>query len=586
MHKTDYLLSIVLSVLVALAVWAAIAWPRSVEHEWQGPLKSASFAPFQDGQSPLEEKFPTPAQVESDLIALKGIFEGIRTYTAQGGMEVVPELAAKHGFHLTHSAWLSRELKANDMEVDALIAAANKYPQAIDRVIVGNEVLLRQDLTPEQLIANIDRVQAAVQQPVSYADVWAFWIEYPEVAEHVDFITIHILPYWEDEPVSMEESFDHLIKTIDIIKARFPGKPILVGETGWPTQGRSRGPAAANLVNAAEYVRRLPALAAQHGFDYNVVEAFDQTWKARNEGTVGARWGIFDSHRQVKYAFSGKVIPIDDAVQRIVISIVLGLLFTIFLVMKLTSRQQVFIIATACQLLAASLVYSVYTAIQLTISPASFTWTQQYWLFYGAAKGWYSDNTIKYLYELLLLGWVGKQALIWGWMIAFFAMLFTGNMLLWLRALINHTTANLSMRFARSAYGVYGFAALAFAYMFAKGGRYMDIPLPHYLLPLTAALMFFILRKMHNTDEENYTLFTRCNIYNRLAKFLLPIAALSCIWSEVGAMMGGKDFINAHPTLDLQIPLLIGSIMANHELLAWCAACALLALPLKKQVQG
>lgn len=580
MQKSDYLLSMLASVVLALVVWAVIAYPRSVAEEWHGPLKSASFAPFHDGQSPLKAIYPSAPQIEADLVQLKGVFQGVRTYTSTNGMEVVPALAAKHGFQLTHSAWLGRDQALNATEIDALIASANHYPQAVQRVIVGNEVLLRQELTPAELIAHIDRVRAAIKQPVSYADVWAFWLANPQLVEHVDYITIHILPYWEDEPVAVEAAHQHLINTIELIKKRFPGKPVLVGETGWPTQGRSRGPAAASLVNAAEYVRRLPALAEQHNFDYNVVEAFDQSWKARQEGTVGARWGLFDHERKLKYPLSGKVTPMADALPRIAISILLGLLIAALLVTKLATRTQATVIAAASQLFAASLVYSLYTAIQLTISPASFTWLQQQWLFYGSDHGWFEPASFDNLYRALLIDGAEKQALLWGWIMALFAVLFASSMMLWLRALIAKAPMGRSATLARSAYGLYTLGALVYAYMFANVGRYMDIPLPHYLLPLTAALMLLLLRNMHRTDSPDYTLFTRCGLYNRLARVLLSLAGLYCLWGEISAMRGGQDFVAMHPTLEQQIPLLASSILANHELLAWCVVCVVLSLPM------
>ena len=182
------LIALMASTTFSLAVWYGIARPRDIPVAWEGPLKSASFAPFRDGQSPLKEVFPDREQIEADLIQLKGVFEGVRTYTSLGGMEVVPELAAKHGFALTHSAWLGREAAGNDKEIAALIDTANRYPQAVKRVIVGNEVLLRRDLKPDELIAYIDSVRGAIKQPVSYADVWAFWLQYPQVADHVDYI--------------------------------------------------------------------------------------------------------------------------------------------------------------------------------------------------------------------------------------------------------------------------------------------------------------------------------------------------------------------------------------------------------------
>jgi exo-beta-1,3-glucanase (GH17 family) len=581
MLKRDSLLAIVASVVLASIVWALIAWPRTVPYEWQGPLKSASFAPFRDGQSPLRGNQLTDEQIEADLVHLKGVFQGIRTYSAASFMATVPPLAAKHGFQLTHGAWLGQAEDDNRREVEALIDAANRYPQAVQRVLVGNEVLLRQDLTAEQLIAHIDRVRTSIKQPVSYADVWAYWIANPEVAEHVDYITIHVLPYWEDEPVGIDDAPDHLITIIDLIKQRFPDKPILLGETGWPTQGRSRGPAAATLVNAAEYVRRVPQLAEQYGFDYNIVEAFDQSWKARFEGTVGARWGLYDSARHQKYDLGGKVIPIERPLPRIFTAIVLGVIIAMLLVVKLASRRQAILIAVTAQLFAAALVYSVYTAIQLTVAPASITWLLQQWLFYGAEQRWFGEATVGDLYQIVFGNTADILALIWGWALALFAIFFATAMMLWLRALITAGTPSTAARFARSSYELYGIGAIIYAVMFANAGRYLDIPLPHYLLPLTAALMLLLLRRMHHTESASYQLATRGNLYSRFAKILLPLAALYCLWGEISAMRGGHDFGAMHPTLSEQVPLLASSLLANHELLLWCLVCLLLSLPLR-----
>ncbi len=576
------LIALMVSTIFSLAVWYGIARPRDIPVAWEGPLKSASFAPFRDGQSPLKEVFPDREQIEADLIQLKGVFEGVRTYTSLGGMEVVPELAAKHGFALTHSAWLGREAAGNDKEIAALIDTANRYPQAVKRVIVGNEVLLRRDLKPDELIAYIDRVRGAIKQPVSYADVWAFWLQYPQVADHVDYITIHILPYWEDEPVAMEEAQQHMLAIIDRIKARFPGKPILVGETGWPTEGRSRGPAHANLLTAAHFVRDLPALATAHDFDYNVVEAFDQSWKAQLEGTVGARWGIFDSHRQLKYPLTGAVTPIDHALPRAVVSVVSGIVIAMALLILSKNIQLAVLVSLWSQLFAAVIVQAVYKSLRLVISPASFTWTEQHILFFMADQHWLSDESVSYWYKLLLQTLAEPLAHIWGWILAGFAVFFSVVSLVWVRALLAGTAPGRAAVLARSCFGLYGIGAIVFSCMFSTSGRYIDIPLPIFLLPLSVALILWLLQKQNAVRPSlDYAVFTRCEFFNRHAVLLLSLAAVACIWGEAGAMLGGQDFINMHPTLGEQIPLIAGSILANHELLSWCLGCLLLALPFR-----
>lgn len=285
------LIAVAVTALISLTGWWWFNRPVPMALTFDEPFPSVSFASFRRGQSPITGDYPSPAQVEEDLKSLVGVTKGIRTYTSREGLDVLPALARKHGIEVTHSAWLGKKTDINAKEVQELIKSANANPDVIKRVIVGNEVLLRQDLSPEQLIAYIRQVKAAVKQPVSYADVWAFYLRYPQVADEVDYLTIHILPYWEDEPIGVEQSAEHIVKIYRMIQERFPGKKILIGEAGWPTRGRNRGPAAVNMENAAYFVRTLAQVSKQNGFDYNVVEAFDQPWKAKLEGTVGGFWG-------------------------------------------------------------------------------------------------------------------------------------------------------------------------------------------------------------------------------------------------------------------------------------------------------
>ena len=308
MRIVKILAVLVVAGLANLAFWAIPNQPVPLEAPPGGKLKSVSFAPFRDGQSPLTGVLPSPQQIEEDLVAIAPQVAGIRTYTSLEGMQVVPELARKHGFQVTMGAWLSPRMDKNEEEIASLIDLANRYPDVITRVIVGNEVLLRRDLKVDQVIGYIDRVKAAIKQPVSYADVWEWWLKYPQIADHVDYLTIHLLPYWEDVPAGVGGAMERIRHSYHVIAERFPDKPILVGETGWPTAGRTRGAAEPGLVNKARFINGFVRLAEQEGFDYNVIEAFDQNWKAKLEGTVGAHWGLYDSDRTAKFSLAGPVI--------------------------------------------------------------------------------------------------------------------------------------------------------------------------------------------------------------------------------------------------------------------------------------
>jgi exo-beta-1,3-glucanase (GH17 family) len=288
-----------------------------------GKFNSLSYAPYQAWQSPRDKTFPTPAEISADLALVAGQADGIRTYSSvegtlpatlaaiQNHTDVVG-LAQKAGLKVWLGIWLSSNPADNAKEISAGIAEANAYPQTVTRVIVGNEVLLRRDLSVEDLIADIGTVKAQVKQPVAYADVTDFWRQFPQVAPHVDIVMIHFLPYWEDTPLNVDAAIAEIKSTTDQFKTLFPAKVISIGETGWPSRGRWRKDAAPSRVNEAVFLREFVTLASQEGVDYNLIEAFDQNWKYEDEGVAGANWGIWNAHRIQKFPLHGPVTERPD----------------------------------------------------------------------------------------------------------------------------------------------------------------------------------------------------------------------------------------------------------------------------------
>jgi exo-beta-1,3-glucanase (GH17 family) len=288
-----------------------------------GKLNSLSYTPYRNGQGPQDKPFPSPAHIAQDLALIATEANGIRTYAA---LEGTPEetaarlashtdiaaLAQQAGLKMWLGIWLGADPANNAAEMAAGIAEANAYPGTVTRVVVGNEVLLRRDLSVDDLNADIDYVHARVKQPVAYADVTDFWKNNPQVAPHVDIVMIHILPYWEDKPLGLDAALASIPASIGDFKRLFPGKQISIGETGWPSRGRWRGAAAPSRVNEAVYLRRFATQADASGVDYNIIEAFDQTWKYRDEGVAGANWGMWNAHRVLKFPLQGPVTERPD----------------------------------------------------------------------------------------------------------------------------------------------------------------------------------------------------------------------------------------------------------------------------------
>jgi len=204
--------------------------------------------------------------------------------------------------------WLSNRPELSRKQVATAIALANRFPDVIAAVIVGNEVLLRGEMAAPALVRTIREVKAQVPVPVTYADVWEFWLRHRDVATAVDFVTIHILPYWEDFPIPARNAASHVDAIRAQMVAAFPGKDVFVGEFGWPSAGRMREGALPSPVNQARTMHEVLDHAKRENYHVNLIEAYDQPWKRQLEGTVGGHWGLFDAYqRRAKFAWGGLV---------------------------------------------------------------------------------------------------------------------------------------------------------------------------------------------------------------------------------------------------------------------------------------
>jgi len=304
MRKTMWVI-IGITCALNIALWSMFNRPEHPEPGWSGIFNYVSFSPYRDGQDPIENKFPTPEQIRDDLMFLKGKTKGVRTYSSLDGMEAIPGMAARLGFEVTAGAWIDGRYERNEDELYNLIQNVNRYPTTIKRVIVGNEAIYRTDLSVQETITYLDRVRAAVKVPVGTAEPWHVFIKNPELVKHVDFIAIHVLPYWER--VAFGDSIGWVLDRLRQVKEAFPDKPVFLAEVGWPSNGENFGKAKPSSEDQARFLRRFLNIADQRRLDYCIMEVFDQPWKKPHEGVVGAFWGIYDVHRNPKFSFTGPI---------------------------------------------------------------------------------------------------------------------------------------------------------------------------------------------------------------------------------------------------------------------------------------
>ena len=328
------------SVLVAVVVALATALHASVWlflHERVSPpnasgvLSSVSFSPINPSRNGEVDK-TTEKQIRSDLAAVAPYTRAVRTYSVSNGLDLVPQLASEYGLRVTLGVWINDWEEQNEREVETAVALA-KHHRNIESIIVGNEAVFRSQALHKQdpnevvrnLIAKIQRVKREVTVPVSTAEVPNVWLEYPQLASSVDYIAVHVLPYWEGLPGSA--AVDHALAIYEKLRQTYPGKRIVIAEFGWPSAGLNRKDAVPSPLIQAEVVRDFISRADALGIDYSIVEAFDQPWKT-NEGSVGPYWGIFNADRHPKFSFAGTVETPNFMLQMIA-ALAIGLLLSI-----------------------------------------------------------------------------------------------------------------------------------------------------------------------------------------------------------------------------------------------------------------
>ncbi|NWH09283.1 MAG: glycosyltransferase [Alphaproteobacteria bacterium] len=250
-------------------------------------------------------------RIRTDLEQLSQWTDRVRTYSVSNGLDRVPVVAAHLGMKVSLGIWLNGDRKRNAQEIDEAIRVIRQNPYVIDRVFVGNEAVLRGELSAEEVGAYMRQIKRVVRRVhVSTGEPWNVWLANPKLAEEADFIGAHMLPYWEG--VSLKQSIDHIYTKMAELAARFPGKPIVIGEAGWPSEGRIRKGSVPTPPNQAAFFRRFVAAAESADWDYYMIEAYDQPWKMESEGAVGAYWGTLDADGRLKWSRDAEITALPN----------------------------------------------------------------------------------------------------------------------------------------------------------------------------------------------------------------------------------------------------------------------------------
>jgi glucan 1,3-beta-glucosidase len=255
------------------------------------------FSPYLDGQGPGDQV--TDQQIRDRLQVIRPHTRWIRSFSCTDGNERIPAIAHQMGLKTLVGAWLGTDPQINAREIAGAIALARDGH--VDLLAIGNEVLLREDLEEDSLIACIEEVRQALPGvQIGYVDAYYLFEKHPRVTAACDVIMTNCYPFWEGCP--REQAVEYMQSMVRRVQAAAPGKRIIISETGWPDRGSAFHGAVPSTDGAMRYFVDTFDWAQREGLELFYFSAFDEAWKVGTEGDVGAYWGLWDKDGQPKFS--------------------------------------------------------------------------------------------------------------------------------------------------------------------------------------------------------------------------------------------------------------------------------------------
>lgn len=262
-------------------------------------IHGISFSAYLENQSP--GSIISEEQIEARMKIIKPYVKWIRSFSCVDGNEHIPRIAHKYGLKTIVGAWLGDDKEKNDEEIESVIKLAKDG--YTDIIAVGNEVLLRGDLSEDEIIQYIQKVKMEVPDiPVGYVDAYFEFVNHPRLCNLCDVILANCYPFWEGYPI--EHSLAYLKNMYYQAVSAAKGKKVIISETGWPNVGTPDRNAVPSYENALTYFINTFMWANQENVDVIYFSSFDETWKIEKEGDVGAYWGLWDKDGNLKFGTS------------------------------------------------------------------------------------------------------------------------------------------------------------------------------------------------------------------------------------------------------------------------------------------
>jgi len=262
----------------------------------EGGMHGLCYSAYEEGQQPGD--ILTIEQIRRRMAVIAPYTKWIRSFSCIEGNELVPQVAREFGIKTLVGAWLGKDKDLNEQEIAGLIQLAKAGH--VDIAAVGNEVLYRKDLSEEELLGYIQRVKTAIPETtVGYVDAYYEFTDCPRISEACDVILSNCYPFWEG--CQIDYSLVYMKQMYQQAMLAAKGKKVIITETGWPSQGKNFEDAEPSMENAIKYYLNTQQWSREENIEIFYFSSFDESWKVGAEGDVGAYWGLWDMHQNLKF---------------------------------------------------------------------------------------------------------------------------------------------------------------------------------------------------------------------------------------------------------------------------------------------
>ena len=269
------------------------------------------FGPYVDGQAPPDSVSVEQIRERLAIITQKPHTQWIRTHSATNGLENIPAEANSLDLKVAMGTWIRDDKEA---EINNLVAKAQLG--LVDIAVVGNEELYAGASTVNELISDLNDVRQRlddanctdipVTTPEPFDTLFAIdeggncTVRHPQLINAMDVVLVNIYPFHKG--VHIDIALAYLVQRYQCaVDAIGPSKPVIIGETGWPSDGLTNVDAEPSLANLARYFSESSAWAEDSNVPMFYFSAIDENWKPGPE--IEKHWGIWDSNGVLKHTF-------------------------------------------------------------------------------------------------------------------------------------------------------------------------------------------------------------------------------------------------------------------------------------------